>query len=92
MKKILLGTAVIVLLAIGGGAWWLYGSLDQRVASAIHKYGSEITYEYTAGEAVKQIMGAVTQSATRAVSNLNFGGATETLKKGAGDKIKGLFK
>ncbi len=241
MKKILLGIAVIVLLAIGGGVWWLYSSLDQLVASAIRQYGSEITgvsvklasvkiapadgtatlrglvvgnpkdfktehalslgeismaldvgsltkdvilikeiaiirpdiiYEYaaggsnidaiqrnvdrfvadhlgandqtkgkgagkkliienfyvrngkinasaavlqgkalsvalpelhlrdigkksngaTAGEAVKQIMGAVTQSVTRAVGNLSVGAATETLKKGAGDTLKGLFK
>jgi hypothetical protein len=241
VKKILLGIAVVILLAIGGGAWWLYSSLDQLVGSAIRKYGSEITgvsvklssvkitpadgtatlrglvvgnpkdfntehslslgeismsldtgsltkdvilikeisiirpditYEYatrgsnvdviqrnvdrfvaerlgandqtkgkgagkkliienfyirggkinasatvvqgkalsvplpdlhlrdigkksngaTAGEAVKQILGAVTQSVTRAVGNLSLGAAADTLKKGAGDTLKGLFK
>jgi len=43
MKKILLGIAVVVLLGIAGGVWWLYSSLDSVVASAIRKYGPEIT-------------------------------------------------
>ncbi len=43
MKKILFGIAVVVLLGIAGGAWWLYSSLDSLVASAIRKYGPEIT-------------------------------------------------
>lgn len=43
MKKILLGFAVVVLLGIAGGAWWLYSSLDSVVASAIRKYGPQIT-------------------------------------------------
>ena len=43
MKKLLLGIAVVVLLVIAGGAWWLYTSLDSVVASAIRKYGSQIT-------------------------------------------------
>lgn len=43
MKKVLLGIAVVLLLAIGGGAWWLYSSLDSLVASAIRTYGPEIT-------------------------------------------------
>ena len=43
MKKLLLGIAVVVLLVIAGGAWWLYSSLDSVVASAIRKYGPQIT-------------------------------------------------
>ena len=43
MKKILLGIAVVVLLGIAGGVWWLYSSIDSMVASAIRKYGPEIT-------------------------------------------------
>ena len=43
MKKIALGIAVVVLLGIAGVAWWLYSSLDSLVASAIRKYGPEIT-------------------------------------------------
>ena len=43
MKKILLGIALIVVLAIAGGAWWLYSSLDSLAASAIRTYGPEIT-------------------------------------------------
>ncbi|MGH8750106.1 MAG: hypothetical protein ACREUV_00200 [Burkholderiales bacterium] len=42
MKKLLLGIAVVVLLVIAGGAWWLYSSLDSVVASAIRTYGPQI--------------------------------------------------
>ena len=241
MKKILLGIAVVIVLAVGGGAWWLYSSLDSLVASAIRQYGPEITgvsvkissvkivvadgaatlrglvvgnpqdfktnhalslgeidmkldiasltkdvivikqiaivspeitYEYgaggsnldaiqrnvdryvaahlgsrdqprdrsggkkliieslsirnakanvsaavlqgkatavavpdvqlrdigkktngaTAGEATKQILGALMQNVVKATASLNLGGAVDTLKQGAGDKLKGLFK
>ena len=43
MKKILLGIAVVLVLTIAGGAWWLYSSLDSLVASAIRTYAPEIT-------------------------------------------------
>lgn len=43
VKNILLGIAVIVLLGIGVGVWWLYTSLDSVVASAIREYGPQIT-------------------------------------------------
>ena len=43
VKNILLGIAVIVLLGIGMGVWWLYTSLDSVVASEIRKYGPQIT-------------------------------------------------
>ncbi len=43
MKKNLLIVGIILLLGIIGGAWWLYSSLDSLVASAIRKYGPEIT-------------------------------------------------
>ena len=43
MKKLLLGIAGFVMLAITGSVWWLYNSLDSQVASAIQRYGSEIT-------------------------------------------------
>lgn len=49
----------------------------------------------TAGEAVKQVLGAVTKSVTGAVAALNLGGATESLQEGAGSVggfIKGLLK
>ncbi len=42
MKKILLGIALVVVLAIAGGAWWLYSSLDSLVASAIRTHAPEI--------------------------------------------------
>ena len=47
----------------------------------------------TAGEAAKQILGALTQNVVKATASLNLGGIdTDALKKGAGDKFKGLFK
>ncbi|HET8760070.1 MAG TPA: hypothetical protein VFN94_03330 [Nitrospiria bacterium] len=49
----------------------------------------------TAGEAVKQVFGAITKSVTVAVAALNLSGATESLQKGAGSVggfIKGLLK
>lgn len=49
----------------------------------------------TAGEAAKQVLGAITQNVTKATSSLNLGGAAESVKKGTaavGDKVKGLFK
>jgi len=42
LKKILLGIAIVLLLAIGGGVWWVYSSLDSLVASAIRTYAPEI--------------------------------------------------
>lgn len=43
MKKLLLGLAAFVLLVITGGLWWMYTSLDAQIASAIRRYGPEIT-------------------------------------------------
>lgn len=43
MKKLLLGIALLVLIGIAGGVWWLYSSLDSQVAAAIRTYGPEIT-------------------------------------------------
>jgi uncharacterized protein involved in outer membrane biogenesis len=46
----------------------------------------------TAAEVTKQILGAITQSATRAVSSINVGSLVEGAKESVGGKIKGLFK
>jgi uncharacterized protein involved in outer membrane biogenesis len=43
MKKLLVGVAAVVFLTIAGSVWWLYHSLDSQVASAIRRYGPEIT-------------------------------------------------
>ena len=43
MKKLLLEIAAFALIAITGSLWWVYNSLDSQVASAIRRYGSEIT-------------------------------------------------
>jgi hypothetical protein len=42
-KRILLGAAIVLVLALAGGLWWLYHSLDRLVASAIRSFGPEIT-------------------------------------------------
>ncbi|MDH4185667.1 MAG: hypothetical protein OEV08_01600 [Nitrospira sp.] len=43
MKKLLLGIALLLLIGLAGGVWWLYSSLDSQVASAIRTYGPKIT-------------------------------------------------
>jgi len=43
MKKLLLGIAALGLVGIAGILWWVYNSLDAQVASAIRRYGPEIT-------------------------------------------------
>jgi len=42
MKKIMLGLVVVVLLGVGGGAWWLYSERDSLIADAIRTYGPQI--------------------------------------------------
>jgi hypothetical protein len=49
----------------------------------------------TAGEAVKQVLGALTQSVTRTIASRNLGGMIDTLKQDPGsavDTLKGLFR
>jgi len=43
MKKALIGLAAALAAAIGIGAWWLHGNLDNLVRSAIEHYGAETT-------------------------------------------------
>lgn len=43
MHKTLWTALLLTVLGIAGGVWWLYGSLDGVVASAIRTYGPEIT-------------------------------------------------
>ncbi|UVT17319.1 MAG: hypothetical protein H8K04_07200 [Nitrospira sp.] len=43
MKKRLIGSAALALIAITGSLWWIYNSLDAQIASAIRRYGPEIT-------------------------------------------------
>jgi hypothetical protein len=42
-KRVLVGIAIVLILALAGGLWWLYHSLDALVASAIRTFGPEIT-------------------------------------------------
>ncbi|MDE2418137.1 MAG: hypothetical protein KGN32_10050 [Burkholderiales bacterium] len=49
----------------------------------------------TPAEATRQVVGAISQSATKAVAPLNLGGAMDSIKKGvssATDTVKGWFK
>lgn len=43
MKKLLLGIAALVSISIAGSLWGVYSSVDSQVASAIRRYGPEIT-------------------------------------------------
>ena len=42
-KKVLVGAAIALILALVGGVWWFSHSLDSLVASAIRTFGPEIT-------------------------------------------------
>jgi len=42
-KKVLVGAAIVLMLALAGGVWWFSHSLDSLVASAIRTFGPEIT-------------------------------------------------
>ncbi|MEW6683592.1 MAG: hypothetical protein AB1451_11830 [Nitrospirota bacterium] len=42
-KRVLVGAAIALILALAGGLWWFYHSLDSLVASAIRTFGPEIT-------------------------------------------------
>lgn len=43
MRNLLFGIGALAGMFIAGSLWWLYNSLDAQVASAIRRYGSEIT-------------------------------------------------
>ena len=53
MSKVVWAVLAVVLVAVLGGAWWLYRSLDSVVASAIRSYGPEITGVKVKLDAVK---------------------------------------
>jgi hypothetical protein len=42
-KRVLVGATIILVLALAGGLWWIFHSLDALVASAIRTFGPEIT-------------------------------------------------
>lgn len=42
-KKVLVGAAIVLIVVLVGGVWWVYHSLDRLVASAIRTFGPEIT-------------------------------------------------
>jgi hypothetical protein len=42
-RTIILAGVALLVLAIGGGAWWLYASRDALIKRAIEHYGPELT-------------------------------------------------
>jgi len=51
--KWLAGAALLVVLLLAGGAWWLHGNLDSIVKRAIAHYGSQMTQARVAVDAVE---------------------------------------
>lgn len=56
MKKVILGLALIVVLAIGVGVYYILTNLDAIVEAAIEKYGSEATQTAVRVDSVKIIL------------------------------------
>jgi len=57
MKRWIVVAFAVLLLALAGGAWWLYGNLDHIVARGITRYGSQMTAAKVTVEGV-QLRGA----------------------------------
>ena len=53
MKRLWWGAFAVLLLALAGGAWWLYGNLDAIVARAIERYGSQMSGAKVSVEGVR---------------------------------------
>ena len=43
IRTVILSGVVVAILALGGGAWWFFKSLDSLVERAIERWGPEIT-------------------------------------------------
>ncbi len=52
-RKGLLGASVLLIVLIGGGAYWLFGNLDSIVQRAISRYGSQMTQAKVTVDAVQ---------------------------------------
>ena len=53
MKKIILGVVLIVIVAIGGGVYYVLNNLDDLVKAAIEKHGSAATQTSVRVDSVK---------------------------------------
>lgn len=53
MKKVILGFVLIVIVAIGGGVYYVLDNIDGLVKAAIEKYGSEATQTAVRVDSVK---------------------------------------
>jgi hypothetical protein len=43
LRTVIIGLVVLLILAVGGAAWWLYASRDALIKRAIERYGPELT-------------------------------------------------
>lgn len=53
MKKAIIGFILVLLLAIGGGVYYLFTNLDSLIKAAIETYGSEATHTAVRVKSVK---------------------------------------
>jgi hypothetical protein len=43
LRTVIIGIAILLVLAAGGALWWLYASRDALIKRAIERYGPELT-------------------------------------------------
>lgn len=53
MKRWIMLAFVVLMVALVGGAWWLYGNLDHIVARGITRYGNQMTAATVTVESVQ---------------------------------------
>ena len=53
VRTVVIGIVVLLILAVGGAAWWLYASRDALIKRAIERYGPELTGVSVKVKAVK---------------------------------------
>ena len=53
MKKVLFGALGLLMLLVGGAAWWLHANLDSVVQRGIAHYGSQMTQARVSVDAVE---------------------------------------
>lgn len=69
-SKVILGLAVILLVVVGGGMWFLYSNLDSLIAGIIEREGSEATQtSVTVGSVSIDLQGGSAGISRLAVAN-----------------------
>ncbi len=69
MKKVVLGAVLVLLIAVGGGIYYLLSNLDSMVKSAIETYGSQATQTSVRVASVKIVL----QDGSGAIRGLTVG-------------------